>query len=133
MNRTQKISSLLLILLGILGLVLKKYYNGPYLEFVNSYLGNVSISFAVYFLIGIVASEQKLNKLTTAVASLTIVELFEVTNGFGVMTNVFDSFDLIANLVGVGLAFALDSSRILLSNHNNSQIKGNKQQRTIDV
>jgi hypothetical protein len=133
MNRTHKINRILLILLGVLGLVLKKHYNGPYLEFVNSYLGNVSISFAVYFLIGIVASEQKLNKLTTAVASLTIVELFEVTNGFGVMTNVFDSFDLIANLVGVGLAFALDSSRILLFNHHNSQVKENKQQSTIDV
>jgi hypothetical protein len=116
MNRTHKISHILLILLGVLGLVLKQHYNGPYLEFVNSYFGNVSVSFAVYFLIGIIASEQKLNKLISAVISLTIVELFELTNGFGIMTNIFDPIDLIANLVGVGLAFALDSSRIMLYN-----------------
>ena len=126
MNRTHKIKRILLILLGILGLVLKKHYIGPYLEFVDSYLGNVSVSFAVYFLVGIIAIKWKLNKLTTAVISLTIVELFELTNGFGIMTNIFDPFDLIANIVGVGLAFALDSSRILLFNHQNSQIKGNK-------
>jgi hypothetical protein len=126
MNRTHKISSILLILLGVLGLVLKKHYNGPYLEFVNSYFGNVSVSFAVYFLIGIIASEQKLNKLITAIISLTIVELFELTNGFGIMTNIFDPIDLIANLVGVSLALALDSSWILLYNRHNSQIKVNK-------
>ena len=123
MNRAHKISHILLILLGILGLILKKYYNGPYLEFVNSYFDNVSVSFAVYFLIGIIASEQKLNKLISAVISLTIVELFELTNGFGVMTNIFDPIDLLANLVGVGLAFALESSRILLFDRHNSQIK----------
>jgi hypothetical protein len=117
MNRTHKINRILLILLGVLGLVLKKHYTGPYLEFVDSYLGNVSVSFAVYFLVGIIAIKWKLNKLTTAVISLTIVELFELTNGFGVMTNGFDQFDLITNLVGVSLAFAVDSSRILLFNH----------------
>ena len=120
MNQTHKINSLLLILLGVLGLVLKKHYNGPYLEFVNSYLGNVSVSFAVYFLIGIIAKNWKFNKLITAAISLTIVELFEVTNGFGIMANIFDPIDLIANLVGVGLAFASDRSWILLFNRNNS-------------
>jgi hypothetical protein len=120
MNRTHKIKRILLILLGVLGLVLKKHYDGPYLEFVDSYLGNVSVSFAVYFLVGIITINWKLNKLITAVISLTIVELFELTNGFGIMTNIFDPIDLIANLIGICLALALDRSRILLFNRNNS-------------
>jgi len=120
MNRTHKINRILLILLGFLGLVLKKHYNGPYLEFVDSYLGNVSVSFALYFLVGIITINWKLNKLITAVISLTIVELFEFTNGFCIMTNIFDPIDLMANLVGVGLAFASDRSWILLFNRNNS-------------
>jgi hypothetical protein len=34
--------------------------------------------------------------------------MFEATNGFGVMVNVYDPFDFIANAVGVGLALAVD-------------------------
>jgi hypothetical protein len=40
---------------------------------------------------------------------LPVVELFEATNGFGVMSNVFDQFDFIANAVGVKLALAVES------------------------
>ena len=120
MNRTDKIKHILLILLGVLLLVLKRHYDGPYLEFVDSYLGNVTISFSVYFLIGIIAKNWKFNKLITAAISLTIVELFEVTDGFGIMANIFDPIDLIANLVGVGLALALDNSLIPLFCTKNS-------------
>ena len=133
MGGKEKVRNVLFVLLGVLVLLLKQSYSGPSQEIVKSYSGNLSISFAVYFLVGIIRINWKLNKLITAVISLTIVELFELTNGFGIMTNIFDPFDLIANLVGVGLAFALESSRILLFDRHNSQIKGNKQQSTIDV
>ena len=33
---------------------------------------------------------------------------FEVLDGFGVMTNVYDSIDYAANAVGIGLALATD-------------------------
>lgn len=45
----------------------------------------------------------------TAGMALLVAELFEATNGFGVMTNVYDPFDFAANAVGVGLALGLDA------------------------
>jgi hypothetical protein len=39
---------------------------------------------------------------------LLAVEAFELTDGFGVMTNVFDPADLLANLVGIAAAVAVD-------------------------
>jgi hypothetical protein len=40
--------------------------------------------------------------------TLLAVELFEITNGFGVMANVYDPADLVANAAGVGLAVIVD-------------------------
>ena len=37
--------------------------------------------------------------------ALLIVELFEITDGFGIMTNVYDPYDYLANAVGFSLAF----------------------------
>jgi hypothetical protein len=34
--------------------------------------------------------------------ALLVVELFEATNGFGVMTNVYDPADFVVNAVGAG-------------------------------
>lgn len=36
------------------------------------------------------------------------MELFEATNGFGVMTNTYDRFDFVANALGVALGVAVD-------------------------
>ena len=107
-SNIQKARNVLFILLGISVLLLKQIYNGPGLEIVKSYSGNLSISFAVYFLIYFSSDHWKQNKLITAIISLTIVELFEITNGFGIMKNVFDIFDLFVNLIGVILALVLD-------------------------
>lgn len=51
-----------------------------------------------------------------AIIALLIVELFEATNGFGVMTNTYDRFDFLANALGVALGVAVDltASRISL-------------------
>jgi hypothetical protein len=110
MLKNHKMSKVILVLLGVAGLILKKHYNGPFPEFANSYLGNVSVSFGIYFLITIYTDQIKLNRLFSTGVAIAIVELFEITNGFGVMKNTFDPWDLIANFVGVGLAFLLDLS-----------------------
>lgn len=46
--------------------------------------------------------------MSVAALALAVVELFEITGGFGVMTNVYDPVDLAANVVGVALALAAD-------------------------
>jgi len=118
MGGKEKVRNVLFILLGVLALLLKQSYNGPDQEIVKSYSGNLSISFAVYFLICFNSNHWKKNKLITAIISLIIVELFEITNGFGIMTNVFDMIDLFVNLIGIILALALDQ---LLTLNNSSE------------
>jgi hypothetical protein len=97
-----------LVLLGAAGLVLKASYQGPLAEVVHSYAGNVAASFAVYFLAAIAASRRGAGSLAAAAVALAIVEAFEVTDGFGVMSNVYDPVDLLANAAGVGVALAVD-------------------------
>ena len=119
-SNKQKVRNVLFILLGVLVLLLKQSYNGPDQEIVKSYSGNLSISFAVYFIICFSSDHWKQNKLITVIISLTIVELFEITNGFGIMKNVFDIFDLFVNLIGVILALVLDK---LLTIKNSKETK----------
>lgn len=108
MRNKKNFIKILFISLGVLILVLKHSYNGLGSVIVKSYSGNVAVSFAVYFIISFSSHYWKSNKLITAIISLTIVELFEITDGFGIMTNVYDTFDLFANLIGVILALVLD-------------------------
>lgn len=108
MNSKTKIRNVSLILLGTLILMVKHNYNGPGWEIVRSYAGNFSISFAIYFLIDLNSLYWKGNKLITAVIALLIVELFEITNGFGVMLNVYDTIDLLVNAAGMVLALTVD-------------------------
>lgn len=105
---TPKARNVFFVLLGTTALLLKRHYAGPFVEIVHSYSGNVSVSFAVYFMVRILTSDWKYEKLVTAGIALLVVELFEATNGFGVMTNVYDPGDFGANAVGVVLALALD-------------------------
>ena len=110
MTTREKIKNVIFILVGVILLLLKKYYVGPYQEIINNYLGNISISFSVYFLISLNQTIWKSNKIITFLVSLAIVELFEITDGFGIMSNVYDSYDLIANLIGISIALVLDIS-----------------------
>ncbi|MCK6622045.1 MAG: hypothetical protein HUU32_09385 [Calditrichaceae bacterium] len=106
---TPKARNVFFVLLGVAALVLTRHYSGPFVEIIHSYSGNVSASFAVYFVVRILTSGWRYGRLVTAGIALLVVELFEVTNGFGVMTNVYDSVDLVANAVGVVLALVLDA------------------------
>ena len=118
MGGKEKVRNVLFILLGVLVLLLKQSYNGSGQEIVNSYSGNLSISFAVYFLISFSSDHWKKNRFITAIVSLMIVEFFEITNGFGLMANTYDAIDLFANLIGVILALAVDQ---LLTRNNSKE------------
>lgn len=103
-----KLRSVSLVLLGVVVLVLKRHYQGPLGEWVQSYLGNTSVSFAVYFLATLTAYHFPRPRLLAAVAALCAVESFELLDGFGVMSNTYDPWDLLANALGVALALAVD-------------------------
>jgi hypothetical protein len=104
-----KARNVLLVLLGLAALVMKRHYSGPFVDIVHSYGGNASASFAVYFVIRIVTLGWRYGGLLTASVALLVVGLFEATNGFGVMTNVYDPADFVANALGVGLALVVDT------------------------
>jgi len=98
----------LFVLLGVGGLVLKGQYSGPADELIQSYGGNVAASFAVYFLAKRVTVRSNLPRASAAAVAFMAVQLFEVSDGFGFMTNVTDRLDLAANTAGIALAIALD-------------------------
>lgn len=112
------------ILFGVAALVLKRHYSGPFVEAIYSYGGNASASFAVYFVFRmltsgwILTSGWRYGRLVTASIALLVVELFEATNGFGVMTNVYDPVDYLANALGIALAYCVDliSARLIQAN-----------------
>ena len=100
------------MLLGAVVLVLKRHYAGPFDEMVHSYAGNISVSFALYFVAIHLPLRNSHKRIVTAGLVLAAVELFEAFNGFGVMANVYDPFDFLANAVGVAFAWAVDASLV---------------------
>ena len=96
-----------LILTGVAALVMKSHYHGPLKEFVHSYAGNFVVSFAVYFIATITTSTYGLGRIAPALAALLVTELFELTDGFWVMSNTFDPYDLLANPAGILVALAV--------------------------
>lgn len=95
-------------LLGAALLVLKGRYAGPGVEMVRSYGGNLVASFAVYFILATELGRMKWGRVARAAAALGVVELFEATNGFGVMSNTYDAWDFAANGLGVALALVVE-------------------------
>jgi len=98
------------VMLGVAVLVFKRHYSGPFEPVIHAYAANVAVSFAVYFNALFVPRQSKYKRLWAAGLALAAVELFEVFDGFGIMTNVYDSIDLVANAVGVLLALAVDTA-----------------------
>jgi hypothetical protein len=95
-------------LLGVAGLLLKRPLVGLLGDFFISYWGNLSASFAVYFIVALSNFTWRWKRLAVAALALLVVELFELTDGFGVMSNTCDPWDLLANLCGVSMALGAD-------------------------
>lgn len=115
MPKAQMTRNLIFIVVGIAILVIKPVYSGPGEEAFFAYAGNASVSFALYFLALIAFARQGVGDswLARGVAAglvIVVVSAFEITNGFGVMENTYDSWDLLANAVGVGLAVLADAA-----------------------
>ena len=102
-----KVRDLILVLVGVIGLLTKSWFRGAIGDLGHAYLGNVSASFAVYFLVSL-AGASRLNRAAIAGIALATVAAFEMTNGFGVMTNVYDPWDYLADALGVALAYLAD-------------------------
>ena len=98
---------ILMVLIGVLGLLLKSWFSDSIPDLIYCYLGNFSVSFAVYFLTTL-GAQGRLSQVTCASIALLVVEGFELTDGFGFMSNVYDPFDLLANALGVLLAYLVD-------------------------
>jgi K+-sensing histidine kinase KdpD len=103
-----RVRNVALALLGAAILVLKPAYHGPGEVAVQSYAGNVAVAFALYFAAINTTARLRRPRLLAALATLVAVEAFEIFDGFGVMANVVDPVDLVANLVGIALAVAVD-------------------------
>jgi hypothetical protein len=114
MNIRPQIRNIAMILVGVAALLSKSWFRDSTGSLAHAYLGNVAASFAVFFLVAISAAP-RLGRIWIAAIALTIVEAFELTDGFGVMTNTYDPFDYLANALGVALACCVDftSARLM--------------------
>ncbi|HOW43691.1 MAG TPA: hypothetical protein PK919_00830 [Candidatus Aminicenantes bacterium] len=100
--------NVLFVLVAIVIFLMKAHYHGPLSGVFHDYGGNFTASFAVYFVVAIALIGRMYWRLITAITALLVVESFELTDGFGIMSNVFDPLDLLANAAGIGLALAVD-------------------------
>ncbi len=98
----------LFVLAAMVIFLLKPHHHGPLSGIFHDYGGNFVVSFAVYFIMTIGLSRLGRGGLTAALSALLLVELFEITDGFGIMSNVYDPLDLLANAAGIALALAVD-------------------------
>ena len=106
-NQTRRY--VLFVLAGVAVLVLKSHYHGPLTRIFHDYGGNFAVSFAVYFLAALAACRLGWERWVAVASALLAVEVFEIADGFGIMANVYDPVDLLANAAGIAPAFAVDS------------------------
>ena len=92
--------------------MLKHSYTGVGERIVHAYAGNFVVSFALYFACLGAAIRFPYPRPLAAVAVFALVTAFEVTNGFGVMTNVYDPFDIAAMSLSASIT-ASESSPVI--------------------
>ncbi len=107
-----RLYDLSLVLLGAVALVTKRHIN---VGIVQSYGGNIAASFSTFFLLKLPFVSTKFQAATAAVLALLATELFEASNGFGFMSNTYDSADYLANALGVALAVGVNTALQLAS------------------
>ena len=107
-RRTITTRNVAMALLGAAILVLVPASDGPFGEVIGAHGGNVAVSFALYFAALNATARYRRPRLLAATVTLLAVELFEATDGFGIMSNTFDPLDFVANAAGVGLAVGVD-------------------------
>jgi hypothetical protein len=103
-----RIRNVFFVLLATGLFLLKRQYSGPFEILIHSYAGNIFASFAVYINFLNLSVPHRSKRLLAALLALICVESFELFNGFGLMSNTYDAFDLLANAFGVGCAYGLD-------------------------
>jgi hypothetical protein len=129
-----KIRNVLFVLVAVGLFLLKRLYTGPFQELVLSYAGNITASFALYyvflnlrFAFPLLHAPVRAWRFVAALPVLMCVESFEAFDGFGVMANSYDPMDLLANALGVGCALGLDAitshERRSRSSSTNSVVK----------
>ncbi|MBK8127354.1 MAG: hypothetical protein IPK53_00035 [bacterium] len=95
--------------LGALLLSLGSRYRGPGEILVHSYGSNIAFSFAAYFLV-MLSRVRALERIGIAATVVAVgVSLTEIAQKLKYLDGVFDSWDLAANFVGIGLAIVVDS------------------------
>jgi hypothetical protein len=109
-DTAEKVRNVFFVLLAAAVFVLKRQYVGPLDEIVHAYAGNLSISFAVYFLFANLQFPLRFKSLLAAAIAFAVVELFEALDGFGVMLNTYDPIDFLVNAVGIALGLWLDTT-----------------------
>ena len=97
-----------MVLVGVCGLLAKRHYTGAFEILVHSYLGNLAASFAVYFVMALPPALERRPAWIAAALTLAVVQGFELADGFGLMRNTDDPWDLLANTLGVAAAWAAD-------------------------
>jgi hypothetical protein len=117
MSTRLRARNVLMILAGVAVLLVKGWFAQAIGDLAHSYLGNLAISFAVYFLVSI-AARAKLNRLVIGLIAFIVVGMFELADGFKFMANVYDPFDYLADALGVALAYLVDvlTVRLVLDN-----------------
>lgn len=118
MHETKTLRNVAFALLGVAGLVLKPMYHGPMEDLIYAYAGNFAVSFALYFVAISAAARHRVGRPVVVLIVLCLVEAFEFTDGFGVMANVYDPVDFIANAAGIATAVGVD---LILSRRNRNR------------
>ena len=114
----EKTRNVFFVLLGVAVLLSKRSYVGPLQEIVYAYAGNLSISFALYFVFSKLQVPLRFKRFVAASLALMAVELFEAFDGFGITANTYDPIDFLANAVGIAVAFGLDTLLGARRKHN---------------
>ena len=106
-GNAKRVRYVVFVLLGVAGLLAKSWLSSDLPEFVFNYTGNIAVSYSVYFIVRL-TTEGRLHQILSAAVAMFIVGTFEFTDGFGVMANVYDPIDLLADVLGIVIAVSVD-------------------------